>query len=67
VITAGQARRRYLWLLGLRWFPVGLTLPVGVLLPLDRGLSLVDVGVAASLQGLVVLALELPTGGLADA
>jgi len=38
-----------------------------VLLPLDRGLSLTQIGLAASLQGFVVLALELPTGGLADA
>ncbi|MPV39011.1 MFS transporter [Georgenia subflava] len=37
-----------------------------MLLPLERGLALTDVGLAASLQGLVVLALELPTGGLAD-
>ncbi|MGH3433610.1 MAG: MFS transporter, partial [Thermocrispum sp.] len=67
MITVAQARRKYLSLLLLRWFPVGLWIPVAVLLPLERGLSLADVGLAASLQGVVVLALELPTGGLADA
>lgn len=65
-MTARQAHRRYLILLALRWFPVGLWVPVTVLLPLDRGLSLAEVGVAMSVQGFVVLGLELPTGGLAD-
>lgn len=57
---------RYLLLLALRWFPVGLMIPVSVLLPLDRGLTLAEIGLAASVQGFVVLALELPTGGLSD-
>ncbi|WP_433719945.1 MFS transporter [Actinoplanes sp. CA-051413] len=66
-LTAVQARRRFLWLLALRWLPVGLMIPVTVLLPLDRGLSLAQYGSAAALQGLAVLLLELPTGGLSDA
>lgn len=66
VLTAVSARRRFLVLTAVRWFPVGLLIPVMVLLPLERGLSLTQVGLAASLQGLVVLALELPTGALAD-
>ena len=37
-----------------------------VLLALSRGLSLTEIGLVFSLQGLVVLALELPTGGLSD-
>lgn len=61
-----STRARYLLLLALRWFPVGLMLPVLVLLPLDRGLTLAEAGLAASCQGFVVLALELPTGGLSD-
>lgn len=65
-MTGGQARHRFLLLLGLRWLPVGLTIPISVLLPLDRGLALAEIGLAASVQGFVVLALELPTGGLAD-
>jgi len=65
-VTGQQARRRYLVLLALRWFPVGLSVPILVLLPLDRGLTLAEIGLAVSLQGFVVLALELPTGGLSD-
>jgi MFS family permease len=65
-VTGAETRRRYLILLALRWFPVGLWIPITVLLPLDRGLTLTEAGLAASLQGFVVLALELPTGGLSD-
>jgi MFS family permease len=66
VVTPRQARHRYLVLLALRWLPVGLWIPITVLLPLDRGLTLAEAGLAFSLQGFVVLALELPTGGLSD-
>lgn len=59
-------RRRFLVLTALRWLPTGLLMPVLVLLPLERGLTLTQFGLAAAVQGLVVLALELPTGGLAD-
>lgn len=65
-LTARQARTRYLVLLALRWFPTGLLLPVVALLPLERGLSVAELGIAAAVQGLVVLGLELPTGGLSD-
>lgn len=65
-LTGTQARRRYLVLLALRWFPVGLWVPLSILLPIDRGLSLVEAGLAVSVQGFVVLALELPTGGMSD-
>ncbi|MFC7531261.1 MFS transporter [Actinoplanes sp. GCM10030250] len=60
-------RSRYLLLLGLRWLPVGLMIPVIVLLPLERGLSIAQVGAVAAIQGFTVLFLELPTGGLSDA
>jgi DHA1 family tetracycline resistance protein-like MFS transporter len=66
-LTPTQIRRRFLLLHGLRWLPTGLLIPVLVLLPLERGLSLAQYGAAAAVQGLVVLALELPTGGLSDA
>jgi predicted MFS family arabinose efflux permease len=59
-------RRRYLTLVALRWLPVGLLMPIFVLIPLSRGLSLTEIGLVFSMQGLVVLALELPTGGLSD-
>jgi MFS family permease len=65
-VTGTLARNRFLFLLALRWFPVGLWIPIVILLPLDRGLSLAEAGLAAAVQGFVVLALELPTGGLSD-
>ena len=61
-----SARRRYLILLALRWLPTGLLIPIFVLLPLSRGLSLTEIGIVFAVQGFVVLALELPTGGLSD-
>ena len=62
-LDARSVRRRYLALIGLRWLPTGLLIPVMVLLAQWRGLSLTEIGFVFSLQGLVVLALELPTGG----
>lgn len=64
---AAQIRRRFLLLRGLRWLPSGLVVPVLVLLLLQRGLTLGDIGLVAAAQGLVVLLLEVPTGGVADA
>jgi MFS family permease len=66
-LTAASARGRYLALIGLRWLPTGLLIPIMTLLALSRGLSLTEIGFVFSLQGLVVLGLELPTGGLSDA
>ncbi|MBM6400061.1 MFS transporter [Phycicoccus sp. MQZ13P-5] len=66
-MTAGAARRVLLTLTFTRWFPVGLVIGVTTLLALERGMSLAQIGVIFSMQGFVVLALELPTGGFADA
>jgi hypothetical protein len=66
-LTAAQVQRRFLVLHGLRWLPVGLMIPIIVLLPLERGLTLAQYGSAAAIQGIVVMILELPTGGLSDA
>ncbi len=59
--------RRYLTLLALRWFATGLIIPVSALLPLERGLTLAELGVAMAAQGIVVLLLEVPSGALTDA
>ena len=64
--TVRAATRRLVGLTALRWLPVGLTTPVMVLLALSRGLTLAEVGLLFTAHGVVVLALELPTGGLAD-
>ncbi|MFE9657103.1 MFS transporter [Micromonospora sp. NPDC006431] len=66
-LSVRQVRFRYLTLYGLRWLPSGLLMPVMILLMQERGLSLSQIGLVATAQGLVVLALELPTGGFADA
>jgi DHA1 family tetracycline resistance protein-like MFS transporter len=66
-MSPAQAQRRFLLLCGLRWLPTGLMIPVAVLLPLERGLTLAEYGSVAAFQGLIVLFLELPTGGLTDA
>jgi Major Facilitator Superfamily len=59
--------RRFVGLTVTRWLPTGLTIPVTGLLMLSRGLSLADIGLGVATQGIVVILLELPTGGLADA
>lgn len=66
-LSVRQVRRRFLVLHGLRWLPTGLMVPVMILLMQERGLSLSQIGLVFTAQGLVVLALELPTGGFADA
>jgi len=66
-VSGIAAAQRSLFLLtGLRWLPVGVALGVTVLLPLERGLSVAEIGSLLAIQGFVVLALELPTGGLSD-
>ncbi len=65
-MTEQTVLRRFLVLAALRWLSVGFLIPIFVLLPLDRGLTLAQIGLAASMQGWVVFALELPTGGFAD-
>lgn len=69
-MSAAGARvihRRFLLLRALRWMPIGLVLPVMVLLMVERGFSLAEIGVISAAQGAMVMVLELPTGGLADA
>ncbi len=59
--------RRFVVLSALRWFPTGLLIPLTAVLMQSRGLSLAEIGLVAAAQGVVVVLLELPTGGLADA
>ncbi|MFC6081577.1 MFS transporter [Sphaerisporangium aureirubrum] len=61
-----SALRRYALVSALMWLPAGLTLPVMVLLMSGRGLSLAQVGTVTAIHSVVVVVLELPTGGLAD-
>ncbi len=69
-MTAGSPAtllRRFLILRTTRWLPTGLLIPVMVLYLVDGGLSLAQLGGVFAAQGIVVMILELPTGGLADA
>lgn len=65
------SRRRilsvYLLITGLRWFAVALPLPLIYLFMGERGMSLSEIGALVSVHALAIVALELPTGGLADA
>lgn len=66
-LTPDAVRRRFVGLSALRWLPTGFLIPVTVVLMQSRGLSLAEIGLVAATQSVVVLVLELPTGGLADA
>jgi len=66
-LTIATARRRFVFLTALRWLPMGLSIPVTVLLAESRGLSLSKIGLVFAAYSAVALLLELPTGGLADA
>ncbi|WP_203717413.1 MFS transporter, partial [Asanoa siamensis] len=65
-MTGRGAERRYTLLVFLFWLPTGLYLATKVLLMLDRGLSLPEIGTVVLVFSLTTAALELPTGGLAD-
>lgn len=69
--AASAARRDVQWrfylVSGLAWFATVLPMPVNVLLATSRGFGLDDVGMFMGLYAATVAALEVPTGGLADA
>lgn len=67
VFSARKAEVVFLGLTFTRWFPIGLVIGITTLLPLQRGMDIAQVSLIMSAQGFVVLALELPTGGFADA
>lgn len=64
--ASAAVARHFAILTSLRWLPVGVVTPVVVLTATARGLSVADVGLVFSVQAVLVIALELPTGGLAD-
>jgi len=66
-LSPTAARRRFLLLTATRWFPVGLVVGLITLWPLEQGLTIAAFLLAFSFQGFVVVALELPTSGFADA
>jgi MFS family permease len=58
--------RRFVLLRALRWLPLGLVLPFLVITPQARGLSLGEIGAVFAVHSAVALALEVPSGALAD-
>ncbi len=66
-MTTRSLVRRFVVLRALRWLPLGVSLPFLVLLPQDRGLGLGAIGAAWAVHSAVVIVLEVPSGGLADA
>ncbi|MEV7965018.1 MFS transporter [Sphaerisporangium sp. NPDC088356] len=65
-LSPRAALRRYALISFLTWLPPGLTMASMILLMTSRGLDLAAVGMVLSVQAIVVVVLELPTGGLAD-
>ncbi|GLW06261.1 hypothetical protein Misp01_13910 [Microtetraspora sp. NBRC 13810] len=65
-LTAASARRRFAVISFLSWLPTGLTIAPMVLLMSERGLSVAEIGLVSAIYSALCIALELPTGGLAD-
>jgi MFS family permease len=66
ILTPSQAEWRYVVLSGLQWLPIGLVVPVLVLLLRARGIELPVIGALFAVYTVVVIVLELPTGSFAD-
>lgn len=67
VLSPRAARRVFLTLTTTRWLSIGLIVGIFVLWYLERGLTIGEAAIATSFTGIVVLLLELPTSGFADA
>lgn len=65
-MTTERLTRRFVLLRALRWLPVGLVLPFLVITPEARGLSLGAIGAVFAVHSAVAIALEVPSGALAD-
>ncbi|HEX6652752.1 MAG TPA: MFS transporter [Thermoleophilaceae bacterium] len=65
-MTSSGLTRRFVVLRALRWLPVGLVLPFLVITPQARGLSLGAIGAVFAVHSAVAIALEVPSGALAD-
>ena len=65
-MTADGLTRHFVLLRALRWLPLGLVLPFLVITPEARGLSLGEIGAVFAVHSAVAIALEVPSGALAD-
>ncbi len=66
-LELAAARRVLLLLTATRWLPVGLTVAIVLLRPLEQGLTVTQVLTVSAVGGVVTIVLELPTSGFADA
>jgi MFS family permease len=65
-VTTERLTRHFILLRALRWLPLGLVLPFLVITPEARGLSLGAIGAVFAVHSAVAIALEVPSGALAD-
>jgi MFS family permease len=65
-MTTERLTRHFVLLRALRWLPVGLVLPFIVITPEARGLSIGEIGAVFAVHSVVAIALEVPSGALAD-
>jgi MFS family permease len=65
-VSERSLRRRYVFIAALHYFPVGVIMPVTVLMLDARGYSIGTIGALYAVFMVLVGILELPTGGLAD-
>jgi MFS transporter, DHA1 family, tetracycline resistance protein len=66
VVSERRYVRAFVALSALQMLPLGLLVPVEILVMQARGLSAAQIGAVVAVVGLTTAALELPTGGLAD-
>jgi predicted MFS family arabinose efflux permease len=65
-LSATAARRVFLVLSTTRWLPVGFVVGIFTLVARERGLSVEQITLYMTAQGIMVFLLELPTSGFAD-
>ncbi|NYG06302.1 putative MFS family arabinose efflux permease [Phycicoccus badiiscoriae] len=66
-LSPAAARRVFLTLSTTRWLPVGFVVGIFTLIARERGLTVQQITLYVTAQGIMVFLLELPTSGLADA
>lgn len=66
-LSPAAAKRVFLVLSTTRWLPVGFVVGLFALIARERGLSVQQITLYVTAQGIMVFLLELPTSGFADA
>jgi predicted MFS family arabinose efflux permease len=66
-LSPTAAKRVFLVLSTTRWLPVGFVVGIFTLVARERGLTIEQITLYMTAQGIMVLLLELPTSGFADA